>query len=181
MRFFRNQMGSLLLLLSVMVAPLANAHLMVAQHGTLNFLNDDVFMVLSVPMSAFKGIDTNGDGKVTMIEFNHHREAISKTVKDNVRLTDNKSVLELKGLMLSPVVHHHGTTQAITQLALMGKFKLTTNMKKTPVLSQLTFQVNLFGSSKKETKLEITATNKVGNQKHTFELTPTLNIARVFE
>lgn len=180
MKFFRNQMGSLLLLLSVMVAPLANAHLMVAQHGTLNFLNDDVFMVLSVPMSAFKGIDTNGDGKVTMIEFNNHRAAISKTVKDNIELTDSNNPLTLNGLMLSPVVHHHGSAQPITQLTLMGKFKLPASVNESADLNQLKFHMNLFGNSKKEQTIEMTGTHKAGNQKRVFTLTPQSNTALIF-
>lgn len=180
MKFLRNQIGSLMLLLSVLATPQANAHLMVAQHGTLNFLNGDVFMVLSIPMSTFKGIDSNNDGKVTMIEFNNHREVISKTVKDNIALTDDNSPLPLTGLMLSPVVHHHGTTQAITQLALMGKFTLPVAANRAHILSLLRFHVDLFGRNKKERALEITATNTADNQKRVFSLTPKSNTAFVF-
>jgi len=181
MIFFRNQMINLMLSLGFLAAPLANAHLMVAQHGTLNFLNDDVFMVLSVPMSAFKGIDSDNDGKVTMIEFNNHREAIGKTVKANIALSENSTSLPLTGLMLSPVVHHHGTTQGITQLALMGKFKLAATVNRPDALSLLKFHVGLFGNKKKERALEITATNTAANQKRVFTLTPKSNTARVFE
>jgi hypothetical protein len=55
---------------------LAEAHLMVAQHGTLNVVDDGVFMVLSLPVSAFDGVDDDNDGKVSMLEFNNHRGAI---------------------------------------------------------------------------------------------------------
>lgn len=180
MKYVKNQITAVLLLLGIMVAPLASAHLMVAQHGTLNFLNDDIFMVLSIPMSALKGIDSNNDGKVTMIEFNNHRAAISKTVKDRIMLTDNNNPLLLNGLMLSPVVHHHGSTQAITQLTLMGKFTRPAVINSSGALSQLKFQVNLFGTRQKEKRLEITATNTAGNQKHVFDLTPTSNTAIIF-
>ena len=174
-------MSNFILLLGVMVAPFANAHLMVAQHGTLNFLNDEVFMVLSVPMSAFKGIDSDNDGKVTMIEFNNHREAITKTVKASIALSDNNTALPLTGLMLSPVVHHHGTTQGITQLALMGRFKLAATVNSPDALSLLKFHVDLFGNNQKERALEITATNTAANQKRVFTLTPKSNTALVFE
>lgn len=180
MKCIQHKISSVLLLLGFAVAPLANAHLMVAQHGTLNFLDDDVFMVLSIPMSAFKGIDSNNDGKVTMIEFNNHRAAISKTVKDNVELTDSNTRLKLNGLMLSPVVHHHGSAKPITQLTLMGKFKLPASVNKTADLSQLKFHVNLFGKSKKEQTIEMTATHKAGNQKRTFELNPKSHTALLF-
>ncbi len=43
--------------LGLLIMPnLANAHLMVAEHGTLNFVDNNVFIVLSIPMSAFKGL-----------------------------------------------------------------------------------------------------------------------------
>ena len=57
---------------------------MVARHGTLNFVDDGAFMVLSLPMSAFEGIDDDGDGKVSMIEFNNHRTGIVGAVRHAV-------------------------------------------------------------------------------------------------
>ncbi len=61
--------------LGLLIMPnLANAHLMVAEHGTLNFVDNNVFIVLSIPMSAFKGVDENKDGKVSIVEFNAHKK-----------------------------------------------------------------------------------------------------------
>ena len=37
----------------------AQAHLMEAQQGTLNIIDDRAFMVLSLPISAFEDIDDN--------------------------------------------------------------------------------------------------------------------------
>jgi hypothetical protein len=56
------------------MGPLAHAHLMVAQHGTLNIVDDGVFMVLSLPISAFNGVDEDSNGKISMLEFNNHRD-----------------------------------------------------------------------------------------------------------
>jgi hypothetical protein len=66
------------------------AHLMVAQHGTLKLLDDNAFMVLSLPISAFEGIDDDNDGKITMVEFNNHRADIIEAIKQNVTLGNAK-------------------------------------------------------------------------------------------
>jgi hypothetical protein len=52
------------LTLNLIMGPVAHAHLMVAQHGTLNIVDDGVFMVLSLPISAFDGIDDDKDGNL---------------------------------------------------------------------------------------------------------------------
>ena len=61
---------------------------MVAQHGTLNIVDDSTFMVLSLHISAFEGVDDDKDGKVSMVEFNSHRAAIVESVGQHVTLSD---------------------------------------------------------------------------------------------
>ncbi|MGK0269760.1 MAG: hypothetical protein ACI88H_000392 [Cocleimonas sp.] len=56
-------------LLIAAIVPQASAHLMVAQHGTLNFKGSGAFIVLSVPISAFTNINDDGDGKLSSSEF----------------------------------------------------------------------------------------------------------------
>jgi hypothetical protein len=99
-----------ILILTLLLPASAEAHLMAAQHGTLNFVDDGAFMVLSLPMSAFEGIDDDGDGKVSMIEFNNHRAAIIESIEQNVTLGDKEGNLSLEGIMLSPVVPHDAQT-----------------------------------------------------------------------
>ena len=152
--------------LIVSMAPSAHAHLMVAQHGTLNIVDDGAFMVLSLPMSAFGDIDEDNDGLVSMVEFNHHRATIVESVRKNVRLSDREKNLSLQGIMLSPVISYDSPTEPISQLTVMGRFTLNDPD------SALRFQVDLFGKQSIEQLLEITATRKVGGQKHEFELTP---------
>ena len=50
------------LVMTTLPAQLVFAHLMVAQHGTLNIVDDSVFMVLSLPVSAFEGLDDDPAG-----------------------------------------------------------------------------------------------------------------------
>jgi hypothetical protein len=154
------------LMLTALMSSSAQAHLMVAQHGTLNFVDDGAFMVLSLPMSAFEGIDGDGDGKVSMIEFNNHRAVIVEAVAQNVTLGDEQGNLSLQDIMLSPVVPHGASDESIAQLTIMGRFALT------GAKVALRFQVDLLGKQSAEQLLKITATRQSDKQELVFELTP---------
>ena len=143
----------------------AHAHLMVAQHGTLNIVGDGVFMVLSLPISAFDGVDDNSDGKISMVEFNHHRGAIVESVRRNVVLIDRQGRASLQGIMLSPVASHDLVEQSISQLTVLGRFTLNNPA------STLHFHAELFGTQADEQSLEITAMRRSDSQKAVFELT----------
>jgi len=117
----------------------ARAHLMVAQHGTLNFVGDGAFMVLSLPVSAFDNTDDNNDGSVSMIEFNRHRSAITDSIGQHVTLSNPEGELHLDGIMLSPVPEHDSTDGSFSQLTVMGRFSLN------GTLDTLKFQVQLYG------------------------------------
>lgn len=94
------------MLLIGFMSPPATAHLMVAQRGTLNFDGDGVYMVLSLPVSAFDHIDDNGDGRLSASEFSAHRPAIVSAVATGVQLSDENGTRPLQRMMLSPVVPH---------------------------------------------------------------------------
>jgi hypothetical protein len=155
-----------ILALTVPMSPLVLAHLMVAQHGTLNIVDDGAFMVLSLPISAFKGVDDDNDGKVSMVEFNNHRAAIVASVGQNVTLSDQKGHLPLREIMLSPEVSHDATEESLSQLIVMGRFALA------EAQGALRFQVGLFGDQANDQLLKIKVTRMSDNQEHVFELTP---------
>lgn len=50
-------------------APTAQAHVILAQKGTLNIVDGGAFMVLSLPVSAFSGIDDDGDALLSPTEL----------------------------------------------------------------------------------------------------------------
>jgi hypothetical protein len=76
------------MLLWLAALPAAQAHLMVAQHGTINIVGDGAFMVLSLPVSALRGVDDDGDGKLSMAEMRAHHGHIVAAVMREVRLAD---------------------------------------------------------------------------------------------
>jgi hypothetical protein len=162
------------LVLGLSASPSALAHLMVAQHGTLNIVDDDAFMVLSLPISAFDRVDDDGDGEVSMIEFNRHRTAIIEVVDQNVSLRDQQGNRPLQGIMLSPVVPHDAAKEPLSQLVVMGRFALGDPS------SALRFHTGLYGKQAAEQVLEITATRQTDKQKTIFKLTPKAPAALLF-
>lgn len=152
----------------------AQAHLMLAQHGTLNIVEDGAFMVLSLPISAFDGIDDDSDGKVSMLEFNRHRSALTQSIRQNVTLDDRQGSCSLHGIMFSPVTSHDSTSEPVSQLVVMGRFNLNDSV------GALRFHIGLFGGAVAEQSLKITATRKGDEQKAVFELSPEASANVIF-
>lgn len=151
---------------SLIMSPFASAHFMVAQHGTLNFVDDSVFMVLSLPMSAFELMDEDGNGAISMVEFNKQRITIVASIRENVTLGDEFGSRELLGLMLSPELDHESTEENISQVVVMGKFDVG------ELQGKLRFKANLFGVTSEEQSLKISAKRKADNLVQELVLTP---------
>ena len=167
--------GNIFLALLVPFAA-ADAHLMVEQHGTLNVVDDGVYMVLSLPLNAFDGVDEDGDGIISLLEFNAHRQTITAAVKRGVSLSDATGPLPLNGIVLSPVVPHDAAAAdaAATQVVVMGRFAPCST------LGSLRFAATLYGERPAEQRLEITTTRRADNQKQVSVLTPTVPSAVFF-
>lgn len=164
---FRLVRNSLVLLIAIVLSTslysnAALAHLMVAQKGTLNIVDNKVYMVLSVPISAFDGLDTNDDGRVSMIEFNKQRGKITETINERVSLSDSAGDFSLNGLRLLPSLEHHDEIQ----LVIMGIFQLKNEYRK------LRFSARLFGTGEAQQRLEITAKDKAQGISQSFVLSP---------
>ena len=155
-------------------SPCVHAHLMVAQHGTLNIVDDGVFMVLSLPVSAFGDLDQNGDGDVSMLEFNTHRAQVVELVEQNISLRDDHRSLALEGLLLSPVLSHDSNAQAIDQVTVLGRFNLNVSA------TDLAFTVGIYGRERSEQTLEITVTDSAMDLKNVFVLSPEVSTSTLF-
>ena len=167
------------LVMSVMmtlgVSSAAIAHLMVAQHGTVNIVDDGAFMVLSVPVSAFYALDTDGDGVVTMIEFNDHRAQIVESIRHNVVLSDDHGNLVLEGIMLSPDTDHDETnSQTGGQITVMGRFALVDPS------AALSLFVGLYGAKDAEQNMQITGTRPAESAAYVLVLTPQASGGELF-
>lgn len=152
--------------LCFMASPGAIAHMMVAQNGTLNIVNNGGFMVLSLPVSAFGPADENNDGKLSNREFQKHRTRIGKMVKKKVTLSDKLGEKVLQGLMLTPVVSHDTPQEPVSQLVVTGRYKLS------ELKGPLVFTLNLFGKAKEETSYKISVSNRQLGESMSFTITP---------
>ena len=131
----------------------AHAHLMVEQHGTINFANGGAFLVLSVPVSAFDGVDDDGDGALSTKELSRHTSEVEQQIHDRVQLLDESGEpLPLQGLLLSLVSPDHAPTAPARQLIAFGRFPVDDAMSS-PAL-----RIALHGEGPGEQHISVTAT-----------------------
>jgi hypothetical protein len=151
----------------------AHAHLMVAQHGTLNIVNNHVFVVLSIPASSIKGADDNTDGLMSLAEFTKYRKHISKQVKQHVYMSDQQYRFNIDGLLLNPELAHSVNSKIVDQITITGRYTPT-------VLEGIKFNINLFSHDESKQTYKITATNKQQQLVHQFELKPLSPYIKLF-
>jgi hypothetical protein len=137
-------------MLLMLAAPLnVNAHLMVEQRGTINIVDEGAFIVVSVPVAAFPGIDDDGDGLVSAAELRSHYKDISADVQRRLQLRSGAGSLPLEGLLINSAKDH--TEEPSAQLVVMGRFALGSEQ------SELRVRTSLFGRTATERKIQILA------------------------
>jgi HupE / UreJ protein len=153
-------------LLWLAAASAVQAHLMVAQRGTLNIVGEGAFMVLSLPVSAFSGVDDDGDGKLSAAEFGAHRADIATVVKRDVKLLDEQGARPLEGVLLSLAPPDDAPAQPASHLVVMGRFALA------GANHALRFEAGLFGKAAAEQTFQISVSRASKTQKQLLVLTP---------
>ncbi|MDV6376609.1 HupE/UreJ family protein [Deinococcus arenicola] len=149
----------------------ASAHLMVAQRGTLNVVDNGAFIVMSLPVSALKGVDDDGDGSLSTAELSTHTVSIGQQVKAGLQLTQAGQASTLEGLLMD-VTPPEGQTET-SQLVVMGRYALADGTQP------FTLTSSLWGDTEAERSLNITATR--GEQKSLLILTPNLPQGTAFQ
>ena len=183
----RSCRGLMTFLLAAFFSASANAHLMPAQQGTLNFTDEYAFLVVSLPATAFANLDRDGDGAVTMLEFNRHRAEIAGAVTSGIALVGGARRFRLEGVMLSPVIHESGPSATLDQLTVMGRFTLPEGVDgfefslgfAPDTDRDVEFSLELFGSARNERAVKMTASYRSAGLSHSFVLTPDNNTGRV--
>jgi hypothetical protein len=150
------------LLLSLIMLPTAQAHLMVAQRGTLNVVNNGAYMVMALPVDAFTGVDDNGDGLMSMDEMRAHTRDIAIQVEAGVQLIGDAGPRPLEGLLLN--LSPDDTTPSVParHLVVMGRFALADAASPA---SGLKLRLGLFGKTAEAQRQEITITRGAEKQK----------------
>ncbi len=144
--------------------PAAHAHLMVAQRGTLNLVGNGAFMVMSVPVSALTDTDDDGDGKLSIAEFQLHRSKIGAAIESQVQLLDKHGSRPLEGMILALSPSDEAPMAPAEQLVVMGRFALADPSEP------LRLQMGLFGKHTREQAFQVTVTR--ADQKQLLMLSP---------
>lgn len=144
----------------------AHAHLMAGQRGTLNLVETTGYLVLSVPVSAFDGLDDDGDGRLSTTEYDRHRDALATTVNARVALLEDGERRSLEGLIMALSLPEDEALETASQLVVLGHFALDGED------GAMALDVDLFGADADERLLSIAVTRKASDQKHTLTLTP---------
>ena len=147
----------------LLVVTSARAHLMVEQHGTVNFANGGAFLVLSVPVSAFDGVDDNGDGALSAQELSLHTAEVERQIHNGVQLLDDLGEpLPLQGLLMSSTPHDNAPAGPAKHLVALGRFPVDDAM------SSLVLRMTLRGETPEEQSFSITATRDGQSNSMTF-------------
>ena len=158
-------------LLLVAALPAAQAHLMVAQRGTLHVVGDGAFVVVSLPVSAFTGIGADDEGRLTLPALRANWGRVETQVRQRLQLADDQGPRPLEGLILSlaPVQHSEAPSAdaRATQIVAMGRFALAS-----PAAGALRLSTDLYGREPAEQVLNITASRGSGIDSGLLVLSP---------
>lgn len=164
----------LTMFLSVMLIKPAQAHLMAAQNGTLNIVDDGIYMVVSVPITAFPNIDQDYDNEVSLFEFNSRRNDISAQIKRAISLDQAGAPIALNDLRLVPVRPQSKEQVYISQLIIMSRFD------KPQSTDALRLTLSLFGPGPEARTLKITAKRSQTAEESVVVLTPSAPSSALF-
>ena len=136
----------------------AHAHLMVAQRGTLNLVGDGGYLVLSVPVSALRGFDDDGDGLMSGPELQAHAPAIRAQLVDGVQLLGNTGAVPLEGLLMTLSPADDRPDAPARQVVMLGRFTVS------PDAPPYRLRVTLFGSAADESQIDLVVTRQAEKQ-----------------
>ncbi|ULH17785.1 HupE/UreJ family protein (plasmid) [Deinococcus sp. KNUC1210] len=168
------RLPSLLLCALLLLWPSASAHLMVSQKGTLNLSGTGAYLLVSLPVSAFSGIDDDADGLLSSAELSLHTQSITGQLQAGLQLRDSQGARPLQGVMLtlSPSSGQEG--QPADQLIVMGRYALSSGTQP------LSLRAALWGRTEAERSLNLTITRAL-KQPELLILTPLHPQAGLYE
>jgi len=131
---------------------------MPAQKGTINLQGDGAYMVVSLPVSAFQGVDDDGDGAWSAQELGLHGPLIHEQITQHLRLRDARGVLPIYSITLVPTPPDDKPSDPVTHLVVLARFKLTQTLATDALepAQGLIFQAGLFGLQEGERQLNMT-------------------------
>lgn len=137
----------------------AEAHLLPANHGTVNLVDKSAFSVLSVPTSALTNVDDNHDGWVDMTELQRHEAQIRDEIDHRFVITDGETsgVTVRIDLVLSP--QHDAASDRADQIVALKHTQFTAPP------TQVRVHCDLYGNRDSDRELSIHATRVHNTEK----------------
>ena len=154
-------MALLAMLVYVLMAMPSWGHLMAAQKGTLRFDNERAYLVISLSVSAFDGLDQDGDGDVTETEFDSYRAEVMAQIQRGVSLQRGGDTITLTDVLLSPDMGHStaladghinpnsAESRLVDHVTVLGVFPLASPQ------GDFALSIELYGSTADEQAYEI--------------------------
>ncbi len=163
-------------MLALIALPAAQAHLMVAQRGTLNLAGHGGYAVMSVPAEALQGVDDDGDGRLSLSEMRAHAGAIEAQVRGGLQLIGGEGPLPLEGLLLNLTPDDGASMAPAAHLVAMGRFAIADDSPQ--ALSRLKLRFSLFGRTPASQQQTITVSH--GSKAQKLVLSPARDAAVLF-
>lgn len=146
----------------------AHAHLIPAKQATVNVVGSAVFAVVSVPASALRGADDDGDGTIDVTELERHENALRAEIDRRFAIFDGDAIATTArvDLLLSP--GHDDPRDRAREIVALKHVTLPGAPRDLRVRS------DLFGPASGEQGLTVTATRHPGGgtETETQTLTP---------
>ena len=144
----------------------AHAHLMLAQKGTINLQGDGAYMVVSLPVSAFQGVDDDGDGAWSAQELGLHGPLIQEQIAQHLRLGDAQGLRPINSITLVPTPPDDRPSDPVKQVVVLARFPLAHTLASdaSEPAQGLYFQAALFGPQEGERQLSMTVSQGAHKQ-----------------
>jgi HupE / UreJ protein len=146
----------------------AQAHLMVAQRGTLNIVGTGGFVVMALPVDSLSGVDDDGDGLLSLDEMRRHAPQIELQVQRGLQLLGEDGPRPLQAVMLNLSPDDDNSPGPARQLVVLGRFALAD--ADLAALSRLQLRFTLFGKAAASQQQTVTVTQ--GEHKQVMVLKP---------
>lgn len=133
----------------------AQAHMMVAQKGTLNFDTRGAYLLVSLPVSAFAGFDDDGDRLLSLPELQRHAPLLQQHLSAGLRLLREGQALPFELLLMNTAPPDETPGAPAKHLVVMGRYVLP-GAATTDSGERYRVAVSLYGQSAEERQLDLT-------------------------
>lgn len=156
MRLAIGAMKAFWLALLYLSAACVQAHMMVAQHGTLNLEGGSAYLLASLPVSSLTGYDDDGDQRLSRQELQRHANGLQQQLTEGMRLVADGQIQPFELLSMNTAPPDDVPGAPASQLMVMGRYVLGAGVRGAS--ANLQFSVHLFGKSSEERQLDMAFT-----------------------